>query len=195
MRPALARFASTARFSAPYAEALQLAVDRERAGRAPSCAARIDSTSSTIWPRRSLMTRRLPGLPPSVASCASSTPSWPRVVHAGEAEDVRGDLAARVVAAVFRMLVDAGMAERRDRVRGVRRHLPLEVDEIAAKRAELACRAPRNRCVSNAASLRALLGVELDVGRESPRSTSPASRPPARRRCGRGRGRGWPGSR
>ena len=43
----------------------------------PACGARIDSTSSTTSPRRLMITRRLPGLPPSHSCCASSMPSWP----------------------------------------------------------------------------------------------------------------------
>ena len=44
---------------------------------APCCGSRMLSTSSMMWPRRSLITRRLPGLPVSVESNASSSASWP----------------------------------------------------------------------------------------------------------------------
>ena len=47
--------------------------------RGPACGARIAATSSTTSPRRLMITRRLPGSPPSQSCCASSMPSWPGV--------------------------------------------------------------------------------------------------------------------
>ena len=40
------------------------------------------------------------------------------IVYAGEADEMRGDFSAGVVAAEFAMLIDAFQAERSDRVRG-----------------------------------------------------------------------------
>ena len=101
-------------------EVLELAVDREREV-APSCAARIDSTSSTMLPEAVLDHAPAARLAARASpASASSMPSWPRVVHAGEADDVRRHLAARVVAAVLALLVDARDAERRDACRGLR---------------------------------------------------------------------------
>ena len=74
--PAFALLASTAAFSsrnARYCSRESIASARSR----PACGARIASTSSTASPRRLMITRRLPGLPPSQSCCASSMPSWP----------------------------------------------------------------------------------------------------------------------
>ena len=57
-------------------QALDLGIQREREILA-FWAARMLSTSSTICPSRSLITRRLPALPARCSWNASSTPSWP----------------------------------------------------------------------------------------------------------------------
>ena len=44
----------------------------------PSRGRSMAAMSSMIWPRRSLITWRRPGLPASIFSLASSSPSWPR---------------------------------------------------------------------------------------------------------------------
>src|SRR5688572_9630124 len=50
------------------------------------------------------------------------------IVHAGEADHVSSHFAARVVAPELAMLVYARQAERRDRIGGLGRQLPLEVN-------------------------------------------------------------------
>ena len=74
--PAFALLASTADFSSRNAMCCSR-VSIESARSRPACGARIASTSSTTSPRRLMMTRRLPGCPPSHSCCASSMPSWP----------------------------------------------------------------------------------------------------------------------
>ena len=53
------------------------------------------------------------------------------IVDPGEADDVSCYFAAGVVPPVFAMLVYALQPERLDALRDIRRHLTLEVDEIA----------------------------------------------------------------
>ena len=74
--PALAFCAATAAFSsrnARYCSRESMARARSR----PARGARIAATSSTTSPRRLMITRRLPGAPPSHACCDNSMPSWP----------------------------------------------------------------------------------------------------------------------
>ena len=93
-------------------EVLQPRVDRRARGRGRPAARGSLSTSSTTSPRRLMITRRLPGLPPSQSCCASSMPSWPASSIAGEADDVARHLAAGVVAAVLVLLVQPGDLQR-----------------------------------------------------------------------------------
>ena len=90
------------------------------------------------------------------------------VVDAGEADHVSGHFAARVVAPVFALLVDALQAERRDRVGGLGRHLALQVDEVARRVGELLVDLLRPRIASSAASFCFWPGAELDVARNRP---------------------------
>ena len=131
----------------------------DRARSWPSLGERMLATSSTTSPRRSMITRRLPGVPPSHGCCASSMPFLADVVVAGEAEDVAHDLAARIVAAVFVVVVQALDAECRDARGDFGRDRALEVDETR----------PRHRAAPPARPA---------PGRE---------RRPARVSCGRGR--------
>src|SRR5476649_1344206 len=74
--PALAWNFSTASFS--WVKAMYwILLSMDSVKSLPSCGSRTDSMSSTMWPRRSLITRRLPGAPTSVFCCASSIASWP----------------------------------------------------------------------------------------------------------------------
>ena len=82
-----------------------------------------------MLPRRSRMTVRLPGRPSRLPWNASSTPSRPLVVHAGETDDVGGHVAGRVEAAVFLFLMHAGEFVRGDAIGGFRRHLALDEGE------------------------------------------------------------------
>ena len=71
-------------------------------------------------------------------------PFLPAVVDVGEADDVPGDLAGRIVAAVLAHRADARQAEVEDLLCHGRRHVPLQVHELAF---EIARDAPREPLV------------------------------------------------
>ena len=74
--PLFALFASTAAFNSRWAiYCRRSSIDRLNG--LPSRGTFRLSTSSTMRPLRSLITRRWPGEPASEACCASSIPSWP----------------------------------------------------------------------------------------------------------------------
>ena len=110
-RPPCARCSRHRGLQLAEGEVLHARVDREREV-APCCGARMLSTSSTMWPRRSLITRRLPGLPASSARTRARA-FLALVVDVGEADEVRHHFAGRVVAAVLALQEHPGMPARR----------------------------------------------------------------------------------
>ncbi len=58
-------------------EILEARVDRRAQDRGPPAAHVSTRRPRRLSPRRLMITRRLPGLPPSHSCCASSMPSWP----------------------------------------------------------------------------------------------------------------------
>ena len=107
------------------------------------------------------------------------------VVDAGEAEDVAGDFARRVVAAVFAHQVHAGDLQRADLLRVGRLHVPREIQELAI---EVRRDAPRELvlvALQRLRQARQLIAGERELLRDSPTPNRPACERRAARRSDR----------
>ena len=101
-------------------------------GRGLPAARECSATSSTISPRRLMITRRLPGLPAQPGLLREFHAFLADVVIAGEPEDLAHHFAAGVIAPVLVFVVNALDLQRGDALGGLGRNGSFQVDEVAA---------------------------------------------------------------